>query len=726
MADFKPDESNHSGSVNGTSRSPTPRGKRKRYTTVACDECKKRKGKCDSQIPCQYCRDKAVICSYSSRLATASLQKERDFDGLNEKIERMQAQIDRLVADGLLASSLTKQPSTISTPASFPSSPGLNITHLHHQSDNNGLLRISSTTSRAGQPEFLGPTSSSFLFRMATTSLANAGIHTPRYEGLQLGPLSASTKVRYQAASSVNRDIENPLCTISRNEALRLLDFYYDEYGLIYPFIDKIILYRAAQYFYDCIDMASPSSTKTYPKDENTLTDGIWDILKLAIAIAAAIENHGPNALSAKLLRSVESGFDTRFLGKNVDLLEIQAWTAISILQFHLDEEVLAWRTIGLAGRAAIEQGLHRRETYPVRFSNDEQRLRASQLFWSIYILDRRWSFGTGRSFAIPECDVDLDVPTLGSTGSYLLSAMVAYAQLETRVWKVTTKTTAKATPEKLSFLYFRVQQWYRGIKPQYQLQPTEENMLQGRTPSENKIRLSLYLSVNQLQLFIFRHELLNSHTIDEDLPNARLAVEAAKDNIRLLRQVSQTPGTYSAQQAQFNHFLVSALAVLFLAVCHAPYQFSNMCREEFVVALELIQGFSSESHMGRRLWQRVQHLKEVGLSLGLMANKAQTVGMRDGALNSTDGNLPFLDFPSMERDQQPEIQRPAVSSEIGPPLTDETIDPYQLTNDLTAMFDTMQPSYKWPTAGEVASDPADNYQHAMNREISRDFLDFF
>lgn len=224
-----------------------------------------------------------------------------------------------------------------------------------------------------------------------------------------------------------------------------------------------------------------------------------------------------------------------------------------------------------------------------MRFSDNEQCLRASQIFWSIYILDRRSSFGTGRSFAIPECDVDLDLPKLSNSDSYLLSTMVAYAQLESRVWKLTTKITAKVNSEKLSFLYFRVQQWYRSLMPQYQLQPTEVNMLHGHTRSENRIRLLFYFNVNQLQFFIFRQELLNSRAMNEDLPNARFAVEAAKDNIRLLQKVSQMADFYSTQQAPYNHFLVSALAVLFLAVCHAPYQFKNACREEFIVALELI-----------------------------------------------------------------------------------------------------------------------------------------
>jgi hypothetical protein len=271
---------------------------------------------------------------------------------------------------------------------------------------------------------------------------------------------------------------------------------------------------------------------------------------------------------------------------------------------------------IGLAGRAAIELGLHRRETYLIRFSDNEQRLRAVQMFWTIYMLDRRFSFGTGRSFAIPECDIDLDLPksvrtsprhylpTNGrsktSADSYLFSNMVAYAQLESKVWKLTTKTAAKVSLEKMTFLYFRVQQWYRSLQPHYQLHPTSVNMLDGHTRTENKIRLLFYFGVNQLQLFIFRQEILNSRAMNEDLPNAKLAVEAAKDSIRLLRRVIQLTDFYGPQQASFNHFLVSALAVLFLAVCHAPYQFSNACHEEFTMALELIQRFSLESHAGR------------------------------------------------------------------------------------------------------------------------------
>jgi hypothetical protein len=79
-----------------------------------------------------------------------------------------------------------------------------------------------------------------------------------------------------------------------------------------------------------------------------------------------------------------------------------------------------------------------------------------------------------------------------------------------------------------------------------------------------------------------------------------------------------------------------------------------------------------------------------------------------------------------MEQDQQAQMRQPPVCSQMGPPSTDETIDPFQLTSDLTTMFDTMQPPYKWPAAGEVVLDHVDKYHQAVNRELPRDFLDLF
>ena len=75
---------------------------------------------------------------------------------------------------------------------------------------------------------------------------------------------------------------------------------------------------------------------------------------------------------------------------------------------FHSDNEALSWRIIGLTARLCIEQGLHLRQTYDTLFGADKrERDFALKLFWVVYVLDRRWSFGTGLSFAMEAADID-------------------------------------------------------------------------------------------------------------------------------------------------------------------------------------------------------------------------------------------------------------------------------------------------------------------------------
>lgn len=42
---------------------------------------------------------------------------------------------------------------------------------------------------------------------------------------------------------------------------------------------------------------------------------------------------------------------------------------------------------------------------------DEEQRTGAMLTFWSVYCLDRRWSFGTGMPFALQDSDIDPNLP---------------------------------------------------------------------------------------------------------------------------------------------------------------------------------------------------------------------------------------------------------------------------------------------------------------------------
>jgi Fungal specific transcription factor domain len=58
-----------------------------------------------------------------------------------------------------------------------------------------------------------------------------------------------------------------------------------------------------------------------------------------------------------------------------------------------------------------LDLGLHRRETLLRNFEGEEEQSQATKLFWSIYVLDRRWSFGIGMPFALQDSDMDPDLP---------------------------------------------------------------------------------------------------------------------------------------------------------------------------------------------------------------------------------------------------------------------------------------------------------------------------
>ena len=105
-----------------------------------------------------------------------------------------------------------------------------------------------------------------------------------------------------------------------------------------------------------------------------------------------------------------------------------------------------------------------------------------------------------------------------------------------------------------------------------------------------------------------------------ENRHHAQQVVDVAKETIATLTGVNQISDIYRTQQVLYNYFLVQALAVLFLSVAHAPAVFCNQTRQEFYAAIELIKGFSTKSHVSKRLWRTIKGLKEMGDKIGLLA----------------------------------------------------------------------------------------------------------
>ena len=235
------------------------------------------------------------------------------------------------------------------------------------------------------------------------------------------------------------------------------------------------------------------------------------------------------------------------------------------------------------------------------------------------------------------------------------LTAMIAYSLIGSKVWRSIASGDSDAnrdnqfSKDDASYLDYQVITWHRAIpetlryihpnSPEYaaasQQSPADPNAINeagGR--ALYRLRVVLYLRANQMRILIFRPVLHSATSILSSTSSdcAQTVIDIAKDTIRVLTHVNQTSDIYRTQQMCFNYFLISALAVLFLAVSHAPAQFSESCREEFYMALNLVRGLSANSYVSKRLWRTIRGLKEVGPKLGLLPTNADSGNTVAGA----------------------------------------------------------------------------------------------
>jgi hypothetical protein len=241
---------------------------------------------------------------------------------MNQKIAMLQEQISLLVSNTASGVPATQQPAPV-TPVStsLPEHTSFAQSSNQEEPPRDPYARRDPKAPRHQQ--YMGPTSSAFSFGVARSSLQRMGIQ-PETDLVDDGPGSYLTTPARTPAPSNDWD---PLLTITRTEAVRLIETYEEESGSIYSFLDIKLVSKSAHDFYNTADTLRESSIPRRSGYENTLSGGILDILKLVIAIALVIEGRGRSALSAKLLGNVESGFDGRLCGPSVDMLEIQAWT---------------------------------------------------------------------------------------------------------------------------------------------------------------------------------------------------------------------------------------------------------------------------------------------------------------------------------------------------------------------------------------------------------------
>ncbi|KAE8155201.1 hypothetical protein BDV25DRAFT_146682 [Aspergillus avenaceus] len=478
--------------------------------------------------------------------------------------------------------------------------------------------------STAKELTFQGPTTSAFSFDLAKSSLQRRGI-VERNDGAEDGDFTQEPSPLPSPPSPAQVLVTrqgDPLWTIGKNEAFRLCRMYEEEMGIMYPVLDLHELLHQVDILYSLID------TGGWPHVSMRVSDGsggldVYDvhILRLVFACALTAEASGSSSLAMRLFESVREVADNCVWGPP-NIKSIIFMTLVSIFYFQIDEEAIAWRTIGIVERMCLEKGLHRRETLQQPVILAEGRERILRLFWSIYILDMRWSFGTGMPFALEDSDIDPWLPEPEEKTPYL-QVMIRYSRIAAKVWKFITafNNTNEIKKDDMNYLDWQVLKWAAAIPDSLRLDHPLDHT--GQEPrSLRRLRCLLYLRANQLRMLIYRPVLHSAAHIVRYPSESQTVVDLARDTIQFITRLNDTSDIYQLQQVAFNWFLVSALAVLFLAVSQTPTQFSSHCKEEFYMALELVKGLSTRSYVSRRLWKSIKSLRKLGPQLGLQTHR--------------------------------------------------------------------------------------------------------
>ncbi|KAH6644473.1 fungal-specific transcription factor domain-containing protein [Boeremia exigua] len=631
------------------------RPKRAKYTSTACNECKRCKVKCiqiDDNTDCQRCSTMSIACIVIPTATQTAKEKEKgkekssiddsSLKQLTEDVTFLREQLTTLMGTvAVLAERRDSQLTAVAerTPASQQTA---SPAYTNSTSQRTGLPR---------QPQFTGPTRAAFSLNIVESSLNRMGIppdvHNPDDHTSSVSSREATPEIKTALAQNLLKSGVQGLSGISNDDIERLLLIYQEEVASVHPIIETKDLMADAPHIMELVrNPQRPAGLRNLGKKD-------IHILRLAVATAITHEILGKNDLSDRLIFEIEQDVGRISSETEVELKDIQIMGMLSLYFCHTEEELFAWRAIGRASRQALEMGLHRRQSLLDNFKDPEERKLAVQVFWVIYELDRRWSFGTSLSFALNDRDIDTQLPEPGKSYPYL-KGMIAYARLCSRVWEAlppygsALQTIPKETEDYLDFI---TSNWLLSIPEELQFRHPRLGLAKSQPRLLHRLRTLLYLRGNHMRTLIHRHHVLTPDNIKADMESARLVVDVARDSIQVLVHLNETSDIYARQQSVYHYYLLSSLAVLLLAVCHAPSMFAEASRESFVSAVELVKGFSRHGTASRRLWKSIRGLLPVVKSLGPQVDagvQANNSSIKEVGDPATSNNLP----PSLQLDR--------------------------------------------------------------------------
>lgn len=383
---------------------------------VSSNECKRRKIKCNGQTPCQRCGHLSLQCLYTPNCCSSSFKDSDEFRHMTDQVNDLQRQVTDLVENlNLLRQEQLRlapippdrilPPPTITTSSSPSASsiPSLSMARSLHS------FRV--------PPSFHGPTSMGFTVDVAKNTLHNMG-----YSGLgdsgedgngQREQTPQGSPSRDQAPSMEDTPFQrtrDPLWELDKDEMVRLCRVYEEEVGIMYPVVPIATVITHAKTLAAWMEAAGGNDLTPFHLQDDGVTESRTQLVKIIICCALTVEEHGNSSRASRLYETIQPQVDKTLMNDPADVSKLPFLALCAGYRFLSNDEILAWRMMGHVARLCLELGLHRREGFE-KIADPDERRTALSTFWSVYMLDRRWSFSTGLPFVCHDDMIDPKLP---------------------------------------------------------------------------------------------------------------------------------------------------------------------------------------------------------------------------------------------------------------------------------------------------------------------------
>ena len=400
-------------------KSGAPLQKRRRVTR-ACDECRRKKIKCDGKQPCSHCTVYSYECTYDQ-------PSNRRRNPPPQYIESLEAQLKRAnaILRMILPSADLNDPELEAklrhlsfSPSPMRSTPTvLNSVHFTEESENGVDDQLESMVKATGQLdldeqgnlEYHGHSSGLHFVRRMRESLGDVMGPEPKGQPLFISPKSRPMSQVFDSPRSLSespfdgslpgsdlppRDLAREMCDVAINDAGALLRFVH------YPTFVKQM-----ENLYDL-------SPEQYGNEENMFLPLFYSVLSVATLFA---KNDG-SGLEGGYETAIAEGFkyfkQCRQLMDIADCRDLRQLQAIVFMILFLQSSAklsVCYAYIGVALRSALRMGLHRCFTESFNPIEAETRKR---VFWVIRKMDTYVGALLGLPHSLNDDEIDQEYPT--------------------------------------------------------------------------------------------------------------------------------------------------------------------------------------------------------------------------------------------------------------------------------------------------------------------------